>query len=156
MAAGSRISAILDIIVSEAQLLGVFDRVNQHESKSAQGTGVTCEVVWMTGPTPIPSHSGLSSTSGRVVYGVRIMVPLMTSPEDATDALVTQIVDLYINSLHSEISLADAQGSYVDIFGMGGVPIDAQGGYLTIDQTLYRIGTVIVPVIMENIWDQVN
>lgn len=156
MTAGVRISSVLDILISDAQLLGIFEHVNQFESTSSPGTGLTAEIVWMLGPTPMANRSGLTSTSARVVYGMRIMVPFKNTPKESLDPILTNAVDLYINSLHGELALADAQGSFIDVFGMGGIPIDAQGGYLTLDQTTYRVGTVTIPVIMENVWTQVN
>lgn len=156
MSAGVRISSILDILISDAQLLGIFERVNQYESTTSPGSGLTAEIVWIMGPTPMAGRSGLASTSARVVYGMRIMLEFKNTPKESLDPAITNAVDLYVNSLLGELALADAQGSFIDVFGMGGVPIDAVGGYLTLDQTTYRIGTITIPVIMENVWTQVN
>lgn len=156
MTAGVRISSVLDILISDAQLLGLFERVNQYESTNSPGTGLTAELVWMMGPTPMANRSGLASTSARVVYGMRIMLEFKNTPKESLDPAITNAVDLYINNLHGELALADAQGSFIDVFGMGGVPLDAQGGYLTLDQSTFRVGTITIPVIMENVWTQVN
>jgi hypothetical protein len=157
MALGGRIPAALDVLVSEAQRLGIFEKVNQHESKSQAGNGITMEIVYGTGPTPLPSKSSLSKTSARVIYFARIMIAIQSMPEDSIDAALTNALDLYFDSLHGELGLGDPDpGSFIDILGQtGGVLLDAQGGYLTLDQTLYRVATITIPVVMFDAWVQV-
>lgn len=156
MVDSSRMNNALDVLISEAQRLGLFERVNTYESKSQVGSGLSAEVVWMSGPTPVAGRSGLAVTSARIIYGCRIMLDFKTTPEDSIDGAIINAVNLYVNALHGELDLADPLGSHIDVFGMGGVSIDAQGGYLTLDNITYRIATIIIPILMDDFWAQVD
>ena len=69
---------------SHAQTLGVFDTVNEHEPMNAPRNGLTC-AFWFVRLAPFPAGSGLSSTSGLVVFTARIYKPNQL-PQGSEDA----------------------------------------------------------------------
>jgi hypothetical protein len=147
-----RSNVVFDAIVSNAQRLGLFDKVNQFEPKSAPGLGVTC-AVFAKRIFPDPRRSGLATTSGVVVWNVRPTLDMMHSPPEEIDPILIDVTSQYIDQLHSELDLGDP-GSSVDVFGMAGIPIDAQFGYFEQDKRFYRIVMITVPVIIADVWIQ--
>ena len=42
-----------------------------------------------------------------------------------------------------------------DLLGEHGNSLNAQSGYLGIDNKMYRVITIRVPIILDNVWEQV-
>lgn len=146
------ISGILDKIVSHAMASGLFERVNQHEPKSAPGNGLSC-AVWVDSIAPVRS-SGLSATSGRLAIQVRIYTSMLAEPPDAIDPALTSAVDVLMTAYSADFELGGTVRC-VDLLGMAGEPLSAKAGYLSQDKKLFRVMTILVPLIVNDLWNQV-
>lgn len=144
---------LVDRIASHAMTLGLFDRINQHEPKNKPGRGLTC-AVWVDRIEPARARSGLAATDARVVFNVRVYTNMLQNPQDAIDPSVMNAVDKLFEAYSGDFQLGDSS-RYIDLLGMTqGHPLFSQSGYINIDNMVYRVMTITVPVIVENAWTQ--
>ena len=144
---------LVDRIASHAMSLGVFDRVNQHEPKNKPGRGLTC-AVWIDRIEPARGRSGLTATDARVVFNVRVYTNMLQNPQDAIDPQVMIATDLLFEAYSGDFQLGD-DSRFIDLEGMTqGHPLFGQSGYINIDNMVYRVMTITVPVIVQNAWTQ--
>ena len=144
---------LLDRITSHAAATGMFDRVTGHEPKSKPGRGLSC-AVWIDRIEPARSRSGLTATDGRVVFNVRVYTNMLQQPQDEIDPAVMDAVDALFEAYTGDFQLGD-DSRYIDVLGMTqGHALDAQSGYINIDNMTYRVMTISVPVIVSNAWTQ--
>lgn len=133
--------------------LGLFDRVNQHEPKNKPGRGLTC-AVWVDRIEPARGRSGLATTDARVTFNVRVYTTMLQNPQDAIDPAVMDAVDLLFEAYSGDFQLGD-ESRWIDLLGATqGHELMAQSGYINIDNIVFRVMTITVPVIVENAWTQ--
>ena len=144
---------IFDRLASHAMSLGLFDRVNQHEPKNKPGRGLTC-AMWIDRIEPARSRSGLNKTCARVVVNVRVYTNMLQTPQDAIDPSVMEATDKLFEAYTGDFQLGD-EDRFIDVLGITqGHALDAQSGYINIDNMTYRVMTISVPVIVDNAWTQ--
>lgn len=144
---------LVNRITSHAMATGFFDRVNAHEPKSKPGRGLTCSV-WIDRIEPARSRSGLTATDARVVFNVRVYTNMLQQPQDAIDPSVMDAVDRLFEAYTGDFDLG-SETRFIDVLGMTqGHALDAQSGYINIDNMTYRVITISVPVIVSNAWTQ--
>lgn len=146
------LQAILDAVVSHALASGYFERVNQHEPKAAPGNGISA-AVWVNNIAPAVGASGLTATSGRLELNVRVMQNMLKEPQDAIEPAVLAAVDALMSAYSGDFDLGGNVRN-VDLLGQAGVPLSAQAGYLPIDGKLYRAMTIVLPLIINDLWNQ--
>jgi hypothetical protein len=146
------IAAFIDAVVSHAMTTGYFTAVNAHEPKSKPGTGIHC-AVWVQSVVPIEELSGLNRTAGRVLMNVRLYTPMLQDPMDAIDPNMVEALDKLFDAYHGDFTL-DGLINHVDLLGAYGVPLTAQAGYVEQSNTLYRIITMELPLIVNDLWEQ--
>ena len=147
------LTGIVNAAASHAMSLGVFERVNQHEPKSAPGTGLTC-AIWVDAIGPYAAQSGLASTSALLVLNVRGYVSMTQQPYDAIDPNLTTAVALLMGEYQGDFDLGGLVES-VDLLGRSGRRLEARAGYLSIDGKMMRVMTITLPVIVNDVWTQV-
>lgn len=148
------VSDMQSALASHAKTLGVFDRVNKHEPKNAPGNGLSCSI-WFDSIGPAQGRSGLNATTGRVVWNVRVYSNAFSEPLDEIDPGVVHAVDLLMAAYSGDFELGGVVCN-IDLLGAYGVPLGARAGYVTIDKTVFRAVTLVVPLIANDIWAQVN
>lgn len=138
-------------LTSHAQALGLFERVLSHEPVSAPGSGLTF-AVWLgdIGPT---QRSGLNSTSARVTFNGRVYLPADTEPMDDVDIVIGGAAAAVIGEYSGDFTLGGSVRN-VDLLGEGEA-LRARLGYLQMDSTAYRIATLTIPTIINDVWTQV-
>jgi hypothetical protein len=142
---------ILDGVESHANASGWFERVNGSEPKSAPTTGGLTAAAWVDSVTPVNS-SGLASTTARVLVMVRLYSPL-SEPEDAIDRnLMAAMSDLYA-AYCGDFTLG-GKVRQIDIRGAHGVALSARAGYLEQDSATFRVFTISVPLIVNDLWEE--
>jgi len=148
------IDDIYDAVVSDVQRSGYFDKVNKHEPKRAQRTGLTA-AIWVQSLEPLGTISGLASTSGRLVFTLRMYQNALLEPQDMIDPMMIKAVANLMRRYHDDF---DFEGTIrnVDLLGAFGVALSAISGYLDIDGTMFRIMDMNIPCIVNDIWPQVN
>lgn len=148
------VNSVFDRILGYALVSGRFDAVNQHEPKSAPGNGVSSSV-WVQRIRPIRS-SGLNSTSGVLVLTQRIYTSFKKQPFDMIDPEVTAATTDIMGALSGAFELGGLPDvRAIDLLGTYGVALEAQAGYVEIDRTFYRVMTITIPVIINDMFVQV-
>lgn len=142
---------ILDGVESHAAQSGWFERVNGHEPKSAPTTGGLTAAVWIDSIAPVLS-SGLSSTTGRLLVMVRLYSPL-SDPEDAVDRTLMAAVSALFGAYCGDFTLGGLVRQ-VDVRGAHGVALSARAGYLEQDSAVFRVFTISVPLIVNDLWEE--
>lgn len=144
---------LIDDLASHAMALGYFDRVNQHEPKNKPGRGLTC-AMWIDRIQPALGQSGLVSTTARVTFNVRIYTSMLQNPQDAIDPNVMIATDALMEAYSGDFTLG-GDAAYIDLMGITqGHTLEAQSGYINIDNMVYRVMTLSVPVIVNDAWPQ--
>ncbi|NUP18436.1 MAG: hypothetical protein HOZ81_20595 [Streptomyces sp.] len=146
------IDGVLDAIVSHAAATGYFERVNQHEPMNRPGYGITA-AVWIDHVRPVTS-SGLDSVSAVLVFNVRLYTSTLQEPQDAIDPEMVRALDTLFAAYVGDFTLGGLVRA-VDVFGADGPALDAQAGYLKQDETLYRVITITLPLVVNDLWSEV-
>jgi hypothetical protein len=157
MATTLDIASLVDYAVSHALALGWYDAVNTHEPKSKPGAGLTC-AIWVDRFTPIDARSGLSTTSMLITLSVRSYTSMLAEPQDMIDTNLTAAVDALLRAYVGDFAVASLTGTpvaTVDVLGTHGDPLGGQAGYLDIDGKLYRVFTITLPLIVDDLYDEV-
>jgi hypothetical protein len=143
--------AIIDALVSHAMTTADFEAVNQHEPKNAPGNGLTA-AIWVQSISPTRSN-GLSSTSIRMAFTVRLFSNMLQEPQDMIDPNLVKALDKLL-ALYSGDFTLDGLVRNVDLLGAHGAPLGAQAGYVNLSGTHFRIFDINVPVILNDVWTQ--
>lgn len=147
------ILGLTDAVVSHAMASGRFETVNGHEPKSAPTVGGLTAAAWSDRVTPVRS-SGLDSLSVLLTFNVRIYGSADQQPLDAIDPNMLAAVDDLCRAYSGDFTLGGLVRQ-VDLLGIHGQPLDVRAGYLQQDGALYRVMTIALPVVVNDLWDEV-
>jgi hypothetical protein len=147
------ILGITDAVVSHAMASGRFDAVNGHEPKNPPSTGGLTAAVWTDRVTPVRS-SGLNSLSVLLVFNVRIYASAVSEPPDAIDPDMLAAVDDLCAAYTGDFELGGLV-RHVDLLGINGTPLDVRAGYLRQDGIEFRVMTIALPVVVNDLWNEV-
>lgn len=146
-------SDIVDQLVSHAKKTGLFDRVLKHEPKNKPGRGLTYSV-WVDRIDPARSRSGLASTTCRLALIGRIYTNMLQEPQDGIDDRVMKATDRMFEAYSSDFTL-EGEAAFIDLMGATqSHPLSAESGYINIDNFVYRVMTIRIPVIVNDAWPQ--
>ncbi|MFD5697444.1 hypothetical protein [Streptomyces lasiicapitis] len=146
------ITALLDAVVSHALASGRFEMVNQHEPKNAPSTGGLTAAVWVDDTMAIRG-SGLDSVSALLVFNVRVYTSAQQEPADAIDPAVVAAVDALCRAYAGDFTLGDLV-RHVDLLGVYGQPLRARAGYLSQDGVPFRVMTIWLPCVVNDLWTE--
>jgi hypothetical protein len=132
---------------------GRFDAVNGHEPKNPPSTGGLTAAVWTDRVTPVRS-SGLNSLSVLLVFNVRIYASAVSEPPDAIDPDMLAAVDDLCAAYTGDFELGGLV-RHVDLLGINGTPLDVRAGYLRQDGIEFRVMTIALPVVVNDLWNEV-
>jgi len=138
--------------MSHAQSLGLFEQVLDHEPVSAPGSGLTY-ALWVTDIAPIPARSGLSSVTVRLELNGRVFLPADTEPAGDVDVAVTGAVNGLMNAYAGDFELGGSVAE-VDLLGAYGALLRARLGYTRLDSTTYRVATLTIPLVIDDVWTE--
>lgn len=147
------IGNILAAVADPIGQLGIFDSVRWHESKSSPGNGLTADL-WGDRMAPLASASGLGVAAMVLTVNCRIYTPMLQEPADAIDPAVFRAAAAVIGCFIGGFQLAGLIRN-VDVFGAAGVSLAGAPGYVGIGETKYRVMTVTIPLIVNDIWMEV-
>ena len=145
------ILGLTDALVSHAMASGYFEQVNGHEPKSAAGHGLTA-AVWPNEVRALRS-SGLVSVSVLLTFSVRLYSSAQTVPPDAIGPDMLTAADALCSAYSGDFTLGGLLRS-VDLLGAHGQPLAVQAGYIQQDGGLYRVMTITVPLIVNDLWEE--
>lgn len=146
------VNEVFDKVISYAMTTGRFDSVNGHEPTNAPRQGVICSV-WIQVIHPILA-SGLAATSGVVQLNARIYRNFKSMPHDVIDPEITAATCDLMGALSADFDFgtADVDVRAVDLLGTYGVPLAAQAGYIEIDRQMFRVMTITIPIIVNDMF----
>jgi hypothetical protein len=147
------LTAYRNAAMSHAQSLGLFTQVLDHEPVSAPGSGLIY-ALWVTDAAPIPDRSGLTSVSVRLELNGRVFMPADTEPQGGVDIAVTDAVNGLMNAYAGDFELGGTVAE-VDLLGAYGTPLRARFGYTRLDSTTYRVATLTIPLVLNDVWNEV-
>lgn len=147
------ITTILAAVAGHALASGYFDAVNGHEPMSPPTSGVTC-AVWTEQIGPARGGSSLVSTSARLALFVRLYTPMTQLPSDAIDPNMVAALDALMAAYSGDFELGGLVRE-VDLLGTYGDPLSARAGYLTTSGAEYRVLTITLPLVVNDLWEQV-
>lgn len=148
------ILGITDAAVSHAMASGRFETVNGHEPKNAPSTGGLTAAVWTDRVMPVGGASGLDSVTAVLVLNVRIYASAVSEPADAIDPNVVAAVDDLCRAYVGDFTLGGLVRN-VDVFGARGQALDVRAGYLQQDGVPFRVMTIALPVVVNDLWEEV-
>jgi hypothetical protein len=146
------INAVINALVSHAASLGRFDTVQAHEPKSMPGMGLHY-AVFMTALGPARTGSGLAATTARLELAGRIYKPFASQPEDDIDAILVDALDVLFSAYTGDFELGGNVRN-IDVLGSQGNPLGARWGYQTIDKQTYRVIDVVIPLVINDAFNQ--
>lgn len=146
---------LFDAVVSMAAASGHFLAVNGAEPKSAPRV-VGAELraaVWIDSIQPVQRRAGLAATSVRVAVNCRIYGSMLAAPQDEIDPNIADAAATLMEALTGDFTPTDVDGD-IDLLGAYGAGLGAQAGYLGIDGGMYRVMTLTIPFILNDVWTQ--
>lgn len=148
------IRTLRDALQSHAMASGWFDAVNGQEPHSPPGQGLTC-ALWPQRLRPAPGASGLTSTSVRLAFTVRLYMGYNNEPGDEIDPYMLDACDDLMAAYSGDFTL-DGLVKEIDLLGTYGDPLGLEAGYLRIESgTEFRVIDITVPLIVNDLWEQV-
>jgi hypothetical protein len=144
--------AIRDALVSHAEATGRFTAVTKHEPFS-KPAGVHA-AIWLDTLTPVERASGLAGVAVRLAFVCRVYLGAESKPYDDVDAKGLAAADRLMAAWAGDFTL-NGRIRNVDLKGAHGVPLSAQSGYQRIGDTTYRVITLTVPLIVNDVWEEV-
>jgi hypothetical protein len=149
----AQVCDLFDRIQSFALESGRFDAVNTYEPKSQPGNGVSMSL-WIQDIRPVRT-SGLNSTSALILMSGRIYTSMTQQPYDLIDQNVLSAAVQMIGALSGEFELGGENNvRMVDLLGSNGVPLAGKAGYVEVDRHMYRVMTLDIPIVINDIWSQ--
>lgn len=139
---------------SHAMTLGLFERVNTHEPKNAPASGLVC-AIWVQSIAPLGRASGLNATSGKVELRARIYTSMLAEPQDYIDPAVLAAASTLMAEYSDNLTLGGTVRN-VDLLGQWGTPLSAVAGYVTIAGKIFRVMEVTLPIIINDLYAQVD
>jgi hypothetical protein len=143
---------ILNMIESHLLALGIFDTVNMHEPKKAPGNGLHVSV-WGQSSRPIPGLGGLTKTSMRLEFKVRMYLNMLMEPQDAIDPALMDAMDSVMSAYSGDFTLGGTIRN-VDLLGAHGQALSMDAGYLDHDGRKFRVYVITLPLIVDDVWTQ--
>lgn len=146
------IRTVLSAVESHALASGYFVAVNGHEPKSPPTSGITA-AVWVHKIGPARGASGLDSTTARLALYVRLYSSTVQQPADAIDPDLVTALDVLFAAYHGDFTL-DGLIRNVDLKGQFGDPLQADEGYLNEGGSEFRVFTITLPLIINDLWQE--
>lgn len=150
------VTDLFNAIVTDALTLGIFETVNTHEPKTAPGNGLRCNI-YVDTIRPVKS-SGLALTSGLLSFYVEIYNSMLQEPQDDIDPAILSAVCALLESYTGDFRLAmdtTADIRMVDLLGAYSEGLSAQSGYKQLDNKMYRVMVISLPVVIDDMFEQV-
>lgn len=147
---GPILAEAFDKLVSTAQRSGYFVSSISYEPKSAPTGGLTF-ACWLGSIQPVPPRSGLPATSARAEILCRIYSNMLAEPQDKIDIDLSRAASHLLAELTGDLGI---DGAYIDLLGAYGDPLGAETGYVSLDQTMFRIADIPVPFIADDVYNQ--
>lgn len=151
--------ALYDAVISHAKTTALFNAgVTDHEPLNPPATGLSCAV--LLGPlVPVGRASGLSVTSGRLEFQIRVYSPRLAQPGGSNDRTVLAAASTLIGAYSGDFELTVGNipaglVRNVDLLGAYGAALQMTPGWLLADGAPFRVCDVTLPLILNDLWCQ--
>lgn len=154
--AGIEPDVLTDRLVSHAKSLGVFDQINEFPGGSAP-TGLSC-AIWNQSCSPARGASGLKATTIRLEYTVQLRHKVITAAPEMIDPRMIRATSRLMAAYSGDFSLG-ATVKNIDLLGAHGEPLGYQAGFIDWENdpsNVYRVITITVPLIINDVFEQVK
>ena len=131
---------------------GYFTSVNSHEPTSAPAGLDMFAAVWCQLIKPVPARSGLNKTSGMLIYNLRMYTNQMED-QDYIDPQMLRATSDLMRRYSGRFALGGLICA-IDLLGAYDIPLSAVAGYLQLGTTKYRVMTLTIPMIVDNLFTQ--
>jgi hypothetical protein len=148
------LAATTNVLRSHVEASGWFGLVLSHEPKSAPRTGerpAASISLWSFGP--YPGASGLASTSAIITMMVRLQIGMIIEPQDAIDTAMGLASLEVMRRITADYDLGENVRN-VDLMGAKSTGMNMRMGYLDQDGIKFRVSTIMVPCVVNDVWDQ--
>lgn len=140
-------AALFSKIRSIAKELAVFPAVIGHDPENAPPAGISCSI--MLGPVKPVTSSGLAAVSGQVTLMVHVWSFASKRPLDDVDPQVLAATCSLMGAFAGGFTLGGTVRE-VDLFAM-----DATPGYVNFEGKEYRTMAITLPVIINDLFEEV-
>lgn len=110
--------------------------------------------IWVQAVGVVPAASGLDVVTGKVDVTVQLYTRKDTPPLELVDPRMVEAVDALFAAYCGDFTLGGLV-SWVDLLGAHGQALEARAGFLTEDETLYRIYRIELPLVLADVWAEV-
>lgn len=147
------VSSILAACQTHAMTTGLFDGgVNGHAPRNAPAQGVSCSM-WPERLGPAAGASGLNKTTGLLLMTVMIYTGVQAQPYDAIESSILTAADGLFAAYSGAFTL-DGLVRNVDLLGQFGTPLEGSAGYVTFAEGGFRVWTITLPLVVNDIYSQ--
>lgn len=148
------VAALYDQLVSHAEKLGTFDAgVNPEEPWSAPNQGVWCAFA-APAIAPTGAASGLAAVSGRLEFKAVIGTSANVRPAGRADKTILAAAAGLLAEYSGAFSLGGTVRN-VDLLGAHGTPLSGQPAFMSIGEHTFRVYEITLPVIVNDLWNEV-
>lgn len=147
------VADLQDAIVGVVAQTGWFTTVNKHEAISNLNN-YTAAVMYRR-IDPVARVSGLDTTSARIEFALMIYSNMQVTNLDDIDPKLSVATVAVMRALSEGFTLGDTV-MQVDLLGAYGKPLSAESVYMRVNTTDYRVSTILIPVIVDDVWDQTD
>lgn len=149
-------AGIFNELISHAGTLGQFEKINGHEPKAAPTTGGIVASFWVERFAPIQRRSGLNVTSMLLMVSCRIQTSMLQDPQDDIDPRVLNSAVALVGSMTGDFDLG-GQIAQIDLLGaFWPNGLNGRAGYVDLGSTKYRVMLIEIPMIIDDVWTQVQ
>jgi hypothetical protein len=142
-------------LISHAEKLGRFQKVNGAEPKGAPPNGLSVGI-WVDDFRPHQRGHGLATTSMLLTMNARVYTDMLAEPDGRIDPEMMDAVGAFLEGVSADFQLDSMEHvQAVDLTGMTGQGLGGRAGYVEVDRTLFRIFTISVPIILNDVFSQV-
>lgn len=148
------LSALRDALLTHAKTIGGIHTAAGHEPLKGPERGNVHLALWFDGLTPVPAVSGLAATSVRVGWIARLYIAADGQKLDDVETRLSTLADRLLAAYSGDFSLGGRVRN-VDLLGAHGPALSCQFGYQRFENGIFRVATVALPLIVNNVWEQV-
>jgi hypothetical protein len=147
------LAGLLDALTSHVKTTVKAESVTQYEPEAAPAGKGLSVAVWVGSIRPVRGGSGLDSTTLRAEFVVRLYFPLGVRSQETADRALIGAVDDLGAVISGDFTLGNTVMN-VDLLGQYGDGVGGTAGYSVVDGAEYRVFTLLVPLILSDMWPQ--
>lgn len=142
-------NAVLAKLYDIGKASGLFVNTLRYEPRGTPANGLTLSLI--AGQIEPIQSSGLASVSLRWQIDGQIYLPMHADPPENLDVLLTLAAGGYLQALCAQHTLGGLVRC-IDVFGSDGPRLSATPGYLEMNDKMYRVARLMIPLLINDRW----